>query len=432
MKQFKIILAHEFTNLLKNKIFVGVTVFIVVVQAAVMFFPRVQELFSGSSRNEPEPEPGIVEPVTPGGDPSAPEDDWEPSGPVLLLSGNYDEGTVDALQYGLDYKVTEGTWTVEQVTEMIRSGEAGCALIFDKPDSFTYYVDTVPMYDDTDYLLNESILNMLKMRGLTEKGLSADEAAEILSLSVSHNTEILGTDQMNNFFYTYAMIFGLYIVILLYGQMVASNVASEKSSRAMELLVTSAKPTAMMFGKVIASCLAGLLQLSVVFGCALIFYRLNEEYWTGSPIIASLFSFPVRLLVYMLVFFILGFFLYAFMYGAVGSTATKLEDINTSVMPITMVFLISFFVVIFSMTSGNMEGGVIKAASFIPFTSPMAMFTRICMSTVPFHEILISVLILIASVIAIGVLAARIYRLGVLMYGKPPKISELLKMVVRK
>ena len=430
MKQFKIILAYEFTNFLKNKVFVGITVFLVAVLAAVMFFPRIREALSSGNPGSAEPEPGISEPGTPGS--SAEPDEWTPSGPVLLLGGDYAEGIEDALMYGLDYTVRKGNWSAEEVKEMVRSGEAGCALIFDSPEHFTYYVDTVPMYDDTDYLLNETILNTLKMRSLTEKGLSADEAAGILSLNVSHETEVLGKDQLSNFFYTYAMIFGLYMVILLYGQMVASNVASEKSSRAMELLVTSAKPTAMMFGKVIASCLAGLLQLTLVFGSSLLFYRLNEEYLGGNAIIASLFNFPPELLCYMLLFFVLGFFLYAFMYGAVGSTASKLEDINISVMPITMIFLAGFFVVIFSMTSGSLDGGVMKAASFIPFTSPMAMFTRICMSTVPPLEIALSVAILIASVVLVGILAARIYRIGVLMYGKPPKIGELLKMVVRK
>ena len=427
MKQFKIILAHEFTNFLKNKVFVGITVFLVVVLAGIMFFPRIRDAFSSGNPGSAEPEPGIVDPGTPA-DPG----EWEPQGPILLLSGSYADGVEDALRYGLDYQVQKGNWTAEEASEKILAGEAGCALIFDSPTHFTYYVETLPMYDDSDYLLNEAILNTLKMRSLTDKGLSADEAAGILSMNISHDTEVLGKDQFSNFFYTYAMIFGLYMVILLYGQMVASNVASEKSSRAMELLVTSARPTAMMFGKVIASCLAGLLQLTLIFGSALVFYRLNEEYLGGNPIIVSLFNFPASLLFYMLLFFVLGFFLYAFMYGAVGSTASKLEDINISVMPITMIFLAGFFVVIFSMSSGRLDNGLMKAASFIPFTSPMAMFTRICMSTVPPFEIVLSVAILIASVILVGVLAARIYRIGVLMYGKPPKIGELLKMVTRK
>ena len=227
------------------------------------------------------------------------------------------------------------------------------------------------------------------------------------------------------------MIFALYMVILLYGQMVATNVATEKSSRAMELLVTSAKPTSMMFGKVLASCLAGLIQLIAIFGSAVLFYNLNRSYWGENMIIDSIFNIPASLLVYMLVFFILGFLIYAFMFGAVGSTATKLEDINTSVMPITMLFIVAFIVVMMSMTSGEVDNPAMIVCSFIPFTSPMAMFTRIAMSTVPWYEIAISIAILVGSTIGVGVISAKIYRMGVLMYGTPPTIGNLIKAALK-
>lgn len=225
------------------------------------------------------------------------------------------------------------------------------------------------------------------------------------------------------------MIFALYMVILLYGQMVATNVATEKSSRAMEVLITSAKPTAMMFGKVLASCLAGLIQLICVFGSALLFFNLNKSLWEENIIINSIFNMPLDLFIYMILFFILGFLIYAFMFGAIGSTASKLEDINTSVMPLTLLFVAGFLVVMLSMTSGTVDSLLMKICSFIPFTSPMAMFTRIAMSTVPFIEILISIIILIASVFGIGVLSAKIYRVGVLLYGTTPKIGSILKSI---
>ena len=223
------------------------------------------------------------------------------------------------------------------------------------------------------------------------------------------------------------MIFALYMVIMLYGQMVATHVATEKSSRAMEVLITSAKPTDMMFGKVIASCLAGLLQLVAVFGSALLFFQLNRGEWADNAIINSIFNMPLSLLLYMLLFFVLGFFLYAFMFGAVGSTAPKLEDINTSVMPIVMLFVIAFIVVMSALGSGDVESPLMMVCSYIPFTSPMSMFTRIAMSTVPVYEIILSVGILIVSVVGIGVLSAKIYRVGVLLYGTTPKIGSILK-----
>lgn len=131
----------------------------------------------------------------------------------------------------------------------------------------------------------------------------------------------------------------------------------------------------------------------------------------------------------MLVFFVLGFLIYAFLYGAIGSMATKVEDINTSTMPLTLLFVIAFVVVMMSMTSGSVDSLPMVVCSYVPFTAPMAMFTRIAMSTVPVYEILISVGILIASSIGIGVLSAKIYRIGVLLYGTPPKFGAIIKAV---
>ena len=101
-------------------------------------------------------------------------------------------------------------------------------------------------------------------------------------------------------------------------------------------------------------------------------------------------------------------------------------------MPITFLFIIAFMVVMFSMSSGSVDNTAMLVCSYIPFTSPMAMFTRICMSTVAWYEIAISIAILIGSTIGIGALSAKIYRVGVLLYGTPPKISTIMKTVFKK
>lgn len=287
------------------------------------------------------------------------------------------------------------------------------------------------MYDSNTVIANEVLQNVYRLNAMVSGGIAPENADSILSAQIDGDTINLGKDQMQNFFYTYIMIFALYMVILLYGQMVATNVPTEKSSRAMELLITSAAPSSMMFGKVIASCLAGLIQLVAVFGSDLLFYNFNKSYWGENMIIQSIFNMPVDLFMYMLLFFVLGFLIYAFMFGAVGSTASKLEDINTSVMPITMLFIVGFFVVMFSMSSGSIDNTIMKICSFIPFTSPMAMFTRLAMSNVASYEVIISVAILIGSVIGVGFISAKIYRVGVLLYGTPPKIGAIIKAIRR-
>ena len=331
----------------------------------------------------------------------------------------------------VDYNVKVAEGSVDDLKNDIISGNAECAFVMNSASSYTYYVNNLSMYDMNTEVANTVLQEVYRINAMVQNGLTPEQAGEIMSVQIESGTETLGKDQMQNFFYTYIMIFALYMVILLYGQMVATNVATEKSSRAMEVLVTSAKPTSMMFGKVLASCIAGFSQLVLVFGTAILLYNVNKEA-LSNPLIASIFDIPIELFIYLIVFFVLGFLIYAFMFGAIGSTASKLEDINTSVMPITFLFIIAFMVVMFSMGSGSVDNTAMLVCSYIPFTSPMAMFTRICMSTVAWYEIAISIAILIGSTVGIGVLSAKIYRVGVLLYGMPPKFSTIMKTVFKK
>ena len=390
----------------------GITLFLVALIAVLMFFPRAKELLGKDTEDAKSEEAAVM----------------------LIAAGSSEDA--DSVKTAFtsafpDYEVRVADGDLNSIKEQITSGDAECAFVMESPASYVYYVNNLSMYDGNTAIADEVLRNLCQANAMVEKGISPDEAGAILSIQIKHETASLGKDQMQNFFYTYIMIFALYMVILLYGQMVATNVATEKSSRAMEVLITSADPTSMMFGKVLASCLAGLIQLIVVFGSGFLLFNLNKSYWADNMVINSIFDMPLSLLIYMLVFFILGFFIYAFMFGAIGSTASKLEDINTSTMPVMLLFIIGFMVVVYSMSGGGVDSTLMKICSFVPFTSPMAMFTRIAMSTVPFYEIALSIAILILSTAGIGILSAKIYRVGVLLYGTTPKISSVLKSVLR-
>ena len=412
MKQFGKILKFELNGYLKNKIFVGITLFLVAAIAVAMFLPNIIEAIKQDG--------GSVNPS---------------ERPVMLIYAENDELSALVKHYFSEsfsnYTVTVTDQSVDEIKNQVISGKAACAFVMNSASSYTYYVNNLNMYDTNTAIADTVLQEVYRVNAMILNGLTPDQAGEIMSVVIESDTMTLGKDQMQNYFYTYIMIFALYTVILLYGQMVATNVATEKSSRAMELLVTSAKPTGMMFGKVLASCIAGFTQLVLIFGSAILCYQINKEK-LSNPIITSIFDMPMELFAYLLIFFVLGFLIYAFLYGAIGSTASKLEDINTSVLPITFVFLIAFFVVITSMAEGNVDSSLMQICSYIPFTSPMAMFTRICMSTVAWYEIFASIAILVGSTVAIGILSAKIYRVGVLLYGAQPKIGTILKTVFRK
>lgn len=411
MKQFWKICKFELKNYMVNKVFVGITLLLVAGIAVVMFFPRIGEAFHSDE---------------PSGGAAAEEK------PVMLVAGKEaDTAGVDTAFAAAfpNYEVRRTNAAPDEIKRQITGGEAECAFVMESPVSYAYYVNNLSLYDANTAAADEVLQSTYRLNAMVQSGIPAEQAQKILTAQIHHTVETLGKDQAKNFFYAYVMIFALYMVILLYGQMVAMNVASEKSSRAMELLITSAKPVSMMFGKVIASCLAGLIQLTAIFGTAMLTFNLNKTYWEDNAVVASLFDVPPQMLGYMLVFFILGFFIYAFMFGAVGSTASKLEDINTSSMPITMLFVVAFLVVMLSLANGSVDNMAMKVCSYIPFTSPMAMFTRIVMSTVPWYEIAVSIAILAGSVVGVGVLSAKIYRVGVLLYGTSPKLSSILKSI---
>ena len=410
MKQFGKIMKFEFMGYLKNKTFIGVTLFLVIAIFMCMFIYNIVAYVRSDAGSD------------------------DPSSVMLLYSD--ENGLVQSVRTYFeaafpDYQVKIADGTADEVKESVTSGTAGCAFVLDSVSSYTYYVSNLSVYDYNTDIADSVLQEVYRASAMIESGLTPEQTSEILSVQIQSETSVLGKDQIQNFFYTYIMIFALYMVIILYGQMVANNVASEKSSRAMELLITSAEPTSMMFGKVIASCLAAVLQLTVVFGSALLAYNINKDAWGNNDIIRSLFNIPVEMLAYMLVFSVLGFLIYAFMYGAIGSTVSRLEDISQAVSPISFLFFASFFVVMFSLSGGSVDSVLMKVCSYIPFTSPMAMFTRICMSTVPAYEIVISIVILAASAVGIGWLAAKIYRVGVLLYGTPPKLPAIIKAVFK-
>lgn len=413
MRQFFNILNFEFSSYLKNKTFVGITVALIVVMGALLSFPRLEGLLSKTEE--------------------APVESTEKS--VVLVSDSR-EADGDTLLSLLAAKMPENEFvrtdkTVEELTAIVGTPECESAIVILSPTTYTYVVQDIGMTDNTRYNLEEVMTESYRIASLARLGASAEQVSDILNQSIEGEVIRTGKDQIMNFFYTYILIFALYMAILLYGQFVATSVASEKSSRAMELLITSAKPSSLMFGKVFGAGFAGLLQLSAILASTFIFFNINKSYWQDNAIVTSIFDMPLPILLYTILFFVLGFFIYAFLYGAIGSLASNVEDINTSSLPITFLFIAAFMVVMFSMSSGNVDSGLMVAASYIPFTSPMAMFVRIAMGNVSGVEIAISVAILLVSTIGIGAISAKIYRIGVLLYGTPPKLSNIIKNLNR-
>lgn len=418
MKQFLAVFEYELGTYLKKKPFQIVTILLMVLIAVGLTIPR----FLTSS--EEEPSTGL-------------------EGQNIAVIASADMGmSSEQLAEMLNRSLGEGedvfqpySGTEEALMQDVERETYTDGLVFDSLLQYTRITGTVSLYDQFSSVLQQVLLQTYRAQAMTEGGMDQQQVQQVLSAQVQETLEQTeaGKNQANSYLFTYVLIMLLYMAIIFYGQMVASSVATEKSSRAMELLITSARPSSLMFGKVFGAGCAGLLQFVLILGTAYGAYQVNEPYYTGAmSVMKTLFNLPVETLLYALLFFIMGFFIYAFMFAALASLVSRLEDLSNVITPATMLFVVVFIVVIVALNTGEVDTPLMIACSYIPLTSPMAMFVRITMGNVAGWEIMISVVLMAVGAVTLGYLGAAIYRVGVLMYGKPPKLSGLVSMLKNK
>jgi ABC-2 type transport system permease protein len=258
---------------------------------------------------------------------------------------------------------------------------------------------------------------------------------DLATVNIRHG-KVTGESGQASFFLAYVMWFLLYMAILLYGVQVMGSVVEEKTSRVVEVLVSSLKPFHLLAGKVIGVGAVGLLQMGiwVGFGKLALDHRaeLAGLLGHGSDATAALSSMPfpevpLATVVIFLSYFLLGFFLYAAMFAGVAAMVNSESEARQAQTPVVMLLVIPTVLMIGILN--NPDGGMALALSMIPFTSPIAMPVRWAAVGVPAVQVLGSIVILAATVLAITWVAARVYRVGILMYGKKPGIRELVRWV---
>ncbi|WP_373895630.1 ABC transporter permease [Virgibacillus sp. CBA3643] len=224
----------------------------------------------------------------------------------------------------------------------------------------------------------------------------------------------------------YIMLFVLYMAIIVYGQMIATDVATEKSSRVMEILVSSAPPVTHMFAKIAGVALLGLTQVGLFVGVGYALIMLKQDELTG-----GIFEYlgiqdgSVSVYIYAFVFFILGYLLYATLAAMLGALVSRVEDANQMMMPMIMLIMVAFFIAIFGLSTP--DSNLVQITSFIPFFAPMIMFLRVGMLDIPVWEVALSIGLLVATIVVLAIIGARIYKGGVLMYGGTNSIKDLKK-----
>jgi ABC-2 type transport system permease protein len=257
-----------------------------------------------------------------------------------------------------------------------------------------------------------------------------------LNLQTTKVTEgkVTGESGETSFLLAYIVDMFMYISLLLYGVQVMSSVIEEKSTRIVEVLVSSLTPFQLLMGKVVGVGAVGLLQLGIWAGTGLYITRSlarpSVDLSAAGDAAQAGFSMPnvtPDLILVILLFFLLGFFLYAGLYAAVGSMCSTQQEAQQSATPVTMIVVVGM-IFMFSLIN-EPSSTLARVVTFIPFFTPLVIPVRYAISPLSVGEVALGALEMVLSIMAVVWLAGRIYRVGILSYGKKPSLKELLQWV---
>lgn len=336
----------------------------------------------------------------------------------------FDSNTLESLNDD-DFKVVLSKESEEtnKVKREIENGKSDYKALLEvstgKEVSGKLYVNELP----GDSLMKKvnTILNNTKFVFSMEKfNITPEEYANIMTPAQLDVVQT-GNASHERMTLVYALVFGIYIITLTFGSMVANSVIEEKSNRIMETLITMAKPMELFFGKVLGVCAVGLTQIAVILGAGLIMLKTSG---TSLEVLSSL-NLNASIIFAFVAYFLLGYLTFSMLYAAVASLATSAQDVNSSMGAITLVFVGVFLLSINCMF--NIESTLAKVFSYVPFASPLIMFERIVLSKVTFMEILITTIINVGFIILVGFFSSKLYKKGTLHYGKKASLIKIIR-----
>ncbi len=371
MKQFFNVLSFELSNYFKNKGYLITTILISILLIIGLSLPSIFDMSK------------LIPKLSSSNSTEITEDKDKTNYALMDINNVIEDKAI------LENLFPNSNWIIknskEEIEELINSGDAEAGFIVENLNKYSYLVENYGL-NDNNQLLFENVLSTLnQIEYAKNNNLNFSELQSVINTSFESEVTILGKDSANNFFYVYIFVFAMYMMILLYGQLIAVSVTSEKSNRAIEVLVTSANSNSLIFGKVIGAALASFIQVAIILASGMLSYALNSKSWNG--ILDGVFKIPSNILLTFIIFGSVGYLFYSFIFGALGALVSKTEDISSSIAPITMIFVIVFLISMFGLT--NSDSPIIKIASFIPFSSSMTMLIRVAMSNVSNLEIII-------------------------------------------
>lgn len=405
MKKLLNVIKFELGNYFKSKSYILSTVILAVILVALTTLPAFISIPGTSSADKKETE------------------STEEEKDQYII---YDKNGVIPDGY-LDLYFPESEWKKAESTDEIKS-----AIDEDKDlkgfavndlKNYEFYVENASVQNEEMMIFDEALKNLYIQNEINEKGLNYEEISQIYNTEIESSRNVLGKDGQKNYFYAYILLFITYMAIIMYGQQIAMSVTSEKNTRTMEILVTSTSTNNLILGKVIAGTISTVFQVGIILSSGIIGYKINSGLWNG--MLDSFLAIPGNLLTAYAFFGVIGFVFYAFIFASLGALVSKVEELGKTLSTVNIIFIAAFVIGMISLTQPDSVLTLI--ASYIPFTSPLAMISRIALGSVNITEIVISFIILLISSLITAKIAAKIYRMGTLRYGSPIKLSHALK-----
>jgi ABC-2 type transport system permease protein len=345
--------------------------------------------------------------------------DGRPAYEVIQAPGTLGTGAA-ALRSALEAQVRSGQldgfiW----IPQGILSGK--------KPEFVTRSAMAFTQMDTMDNAIRQAvILKTFQGQGISTnylRRLFNDTSIRVIRLTRSGETEEKGQSLM----IVIAMVVILYVTLVAYGVRTMRSVQEEKTSRIMEILLSSIEPLQLLAGKILGVAAVGLTQVIIwaVSAGLLAAYGITMARELSPGGSEYHIHIPPTLLAFMILYFIGGYLLYSSIYAAIGATVSSEQDAQQLQTPVTMLLVIGFF--LFELVMQNPNSPTSIALSIFPFWSPMLMMTRIGLQMPPAWQIALSFGVLAMTIGGVLYFTARIYRVGVLMYGKRPSLAEIVR-----
>jgi ABC-2 type transport system permease protein len=365
----------------------------------------------------------------------------------------------------LKFEVLQGI-TIEEAKIKAETEEVYGLLFIPKSDNIDDLSKKIVFYseDSPSLMVMDNIEDVIQSKAnsikLKEAGIDA-ELIKTLRVNIDPQLETFGGEETSKLGSGLKLIFGgaagylLFMFIIIYGNMIMRSVIEEKTSRIIEVIISSVKPIKLLLGKIFGTSLAGITQflawiilisvlsfvVTAIFGIDLTTIQSPQQEMINqvqnSPegmegiivdVLREINNLPIaNLIIMFLFFFIGGYLLYASLYAAIGAAVDSETDTQQFMLPMLLPLILAVYVGFFTVIE-DPHGTVSQVFSFIPFTSPVVMLMRIPFG-VPIWQQILSLVILFATFIGTVWLAAKIYRVGILMYGKKPSYKELIKWI---